>query len=161
MTHTTNQERAEVRKAIESALADVHIEDGTIYWFERIVEEVTTAVMSTRRAPVVPQGWVLVPEEASSDMVNAGEDAFCGTYDYAMIPDVYAAMLSAAPQPPEAAPVQMPEPAAYLHECWKKPSLRTLEFSKVDIQLAAKGYKSIPLYTEHQVRQLLAQHSIK
>lgn len=55
-----------------------------------------------------------------------------------------------------AAPVQMPEPAAYLHECGKKPSLRTLEFSKVDIQLAAKGYKSIPLYTEHQVRQLLA-----
>lgn len=61
----------------------------------------------------------------------------------------------------EADQVQMPEPVAYLHECGKKPSLRTLEFSKVAIQLSAKGYKSMPLYTEHQVRQLLAERGIK
>lgn len=61
----------------------------------------------------------------------------------------------------EAAPVQMPEPVAYLHECGKKPSLRTLEFSKVAIQLAAKGYKSIPLYTEHQVQELLEKYGIR
>lgn len=80
--------------------------------------------------------------------------------------------LAAAPQPPEAdhipdagnmveAPVQLPEPVAYLHECGKKPSLRTLEFSKVAIQLYAKGYKSLPLYTDQQVRTILAQHGIK
>lgn len=60
-----------------------------------------------------------------------------------------------------AAPVQMPEPVADLHECGKKPSLRTLEFSKVAIQLSAKGYKSLPLYTEQQVRDLLAAHGIE
>lgn len=60
-----------------------------------------------------------------------------------------------ANKPPEAALVQMPEPVAYLHECGKKPSLRTLEFSKAAIQLSAKGYKSLPLYTEQQVIDLL------
>ena len=55
-----------------------------------------------------------------------------------------------------AAPVVLPEPVAYLHECGKKPSLRSLEFSKVALQLSAKGYKAIPLYTEQQLRALLA-----
>lgn len=63
-------------------------------------------------------------------------------------------ILSAAPA--AAAPVVLPEPVAYLHECGKKPSLRSLEFSKVALQLSAKGYKAIPLYTEQQLRSLLA-----
>lgn len=95
------------------------------------------------------------------------------TQNARMLCDCYkteAEALAAAPQPTEAdmgipisqtnqqveAPVQLPEPVAYLHECGKKPSLRTLEFSKVAIQLSAKGYKSLPLYTEQQVRQLFA-----
>lgn len=64
------------------------------------------------------------------------------------------------PQPPVAAPLELPEPVAYLHECGKKPSLRTLEFSKVVIKLSAKGYKSLPLYTEQQVMDLLKSHGI-
>lgn len=109
-------------------------------------------------------------DEAGNDMTPGWEDRLSACIDRGN------ELLAAAPQPPDSfqtegglkseirttstAPVQMPEPIAYLHECGKKPSLRTLEFSKVAIQLSSKGYKSHGLYTEQQVRQLLATHGI-
>lgn len=174
MTHHTDAERAELRKAIESALDGVHIEDGTTYWFERIVEEVTTAVMSARRAPAapVPQGLKLVPEKSTEAMARAfrADDApgyfFMTTLRCADFAERYAAMLAAAPQTPEAAPVQLPEPVAWMLWCqtlggdagWK------LSWSQsgagVCNRLAGKEFEHA-LYTEQQVRQLLAAHGIK
>ncbi|MFP2785929.1 hypothetical protein [Enterobacter ludwigii] len=42
-------------------------------------------------SPVIPDGWVLVPEEPTHEMLEAGDEQF-GTYD------VYRRMITAAPQ---------------------------------------------------------------
>ena len=42
-------------------------------------------------SPVIPDGWVLVPEEPTHEMLEAGDEQF-GTYD------VYRRMIAAAPQ---------------------------------------------------------------
>ncbi|HFN7592025.1 TPA: hypothetical protein ACHGYI_003489 [Escherichia coli] len=42
-------------------------------------------------SPVIPDGWVLVPEEPTHEMLEAGDEQF-GTYD------VYLRMIAAAPQ---------------------------------------------------------------
>ena len=89
--------------------------------------------------------------------------------------------IAAAPQPPAcnqsmqhelatySAPVQLPEPTAYLYH--DAPTLEDYianERAGIPINSACIGVKRIPhcrnetpLYTEHQVRQLLAQHGIK
>lgn len=46
----------------------------------------------------IPPGYVLVPVEPTSRMINAGEDAFMGRYDLSLLPDVYEAILAAAPK---------------------------------------------------------------
>lgn len=50
-------------------------------------------------APAVPQGWVLVPVEPDVQMRTAGAKA-SDLHAYSPV-GVYAAMLAAAPQPPE------------------------------------------------------------
>ncbi|MBT1136224.1 hypothetical protein, partial [Pseudomonas sp. PAH14] len=42
-------------------------------------------------SPVIPDGWVLVPEEPTHEMLEAGDEQF-GTYD------VYRRMVAASPQ---------------------------------------------------------------
>ncbi|MBU5666256.1 hypothetical protein KQJ14_12715 [Enterobacteriaceae bacterium S32_ASV_15] len=42
-------------------------------------------------SPVIPEGWVLVPEEPTHEMLEAGDEQF-GTYD------VYRRMIAASPQ---------------------------------------------------------------
>ena len=42
-------------------------------------------------SPVIPDGWVLVPEEPNHEMLEAGDEQF-GTYD------VYRRMIAASPQ---------------------------------------------------------------
>ncbi|WP_244996101.1 hypothetical protein [Enterobacter kobei] len=46
--------------------------------------------MKTGNSPVIPDGWVLVPEEPTHEMLEAGDEQF-GTYD------VYRRMISASP----------------------------------------------------------------
>jgi hypothetical protein len=53
---------------------------------------------AARRAPVVPQGWKLVPVEPTREMKRAGMSE---RHDD-LSRSVYQAMLAAAPQPPEA-----------------------------------------------------------
>ncbi|MBT1858642.1 hypothetical protein KKZ60_16055 [Enterobacter hormaechei subsp. xiangfangensis] len=43
------------------------------------------------KSPVIPDGWVLVPEEPTHEMLEAGDEQF-GTYD------VYRRMVAASPQ---------------------------------------------------------------
>ncbi|HGZ0358301.1 TPA: hypothetical protein ACSEI8_000175 [Enterobacter hormaechei] len=43
------------------------------------------------KSPVIPDGWVLVPEEPTHEMLEAGDEQF-GTYD------VYRRMIAASPQ---------------------------------------------------------------
>lgn len=47
--------------------------------------------MKTGNSPVIPDGWVMVPEEPTHEMLEAGDEQF-GTYD------VYRRMIAASPQ---------------------------------------------------------------
>lgn len=117
---------------------------------------------AARRAQVVPQGWKLVPvellERATESLGSFVSDHGWGQADMDTFDDLSA--LAAAPQQPEnqttfqtevgAAPVQMPDPAANAEGgmiVWN----RSLGIPPIEAKL----------YTEHQVRQLLAQHGVK
>ncbi|MDH1814937.1 Lar family restriction alleviation protein [Comamonas aquatica] len=126
-----------------------------------------------RRAPAapVPQGWKLVPVESTEAMARAfrADDApgyFCmTTLRCADFSERYAAMLAAAPQPPEAAPVQLPEPSAWMLGCqtmggdvgWKLSWYKS--GAGVCHRLSGEEFEH-PLYTGQQVRELLAAHGI-
>ena len=74
------------------------------------------AQQASRRAQVVPQGWRLVPEWPTVEMSVAGDDVYRKDGpDVFSSNTIYTRMLAAAPQPPEAAPVQLPEPVAFVH----------------------------------------------
>jgi len=52
-------------------------------------------------APIIPEGWKLVPIEPTHEMLDAGEDTFVFTYTGTPVStpiDVYRAMLAAAPE---------------------------------------------------------------
>ncbi len=73
--------------------------------------------------------------------------------------DALGGLLAAAPRPPEAAPVVLPKPVGWFHrhpvEC------RNGEVYNYQIASADKkdGWEEFPLYTEQQVRALLAKVS--
>ena len=118
---------------------------------------------AARRAPAapVPQGWRLVPVEPTKEMIQRA----CDDHGYPggsrwVYRDGYRSMLATAPQPPEAAPVELPEPAAWMLGCqtmggdvgWK------LSWSQsgagVCHRISGKEHE-MPLYTEQQVIDLL------
>lgn len=145
MTQSTEQERA----LFEAVASD----DGK--WPQAIERDgkgnyllLTTANgwmwwQAARRAPVVPQRCDLCKNNGGYFYGRTGYEPCC--------------VGSLAPQPPDAAPVQMPEPVA------------KIEGGSLKWHIPDTGY-SLPvrylqgtqmLYTEHQVRQLLAAHSIQ
>lgn len=98
---------------------------------------------AARRAQVVPQRCDLCKNNGGYFYGRTGYEPCC--------------VGSLAPQPPDAAPVQMPEPVA------------KIEGGSLKWHIPDAGY-NLPvrylqgtqmLYTEHQVRQLLAAHSIQ
>lgn len=120
----------------------------------------------------VPQGWKLVPVEPTEEMLRSMAGQFFGT-----MPEAKAAFdeaLAAAPQPPEAdhipdagkmvaVPVQMPEPVAaesrfttFAGNRWRWCTVEHARAFGAD-----KGYEVRYLYTEQQVRDLLAAHGIE
>lgn len=151
MTHHTDAERA----AYERELIDNHyyvpsdffFKDGFYGGDDDYIQFGWDLWQAARRAPAapVPQGWKLVPVESTEAMARAfrADDApgyFCmTTLRCADFSERYAAMLAAAPQPPEAAPVQLPE---------------------YGIDTANHAGIRVRGYTEQQVRQLLAAHGI-
>lgn len=52
----------------------------------------------------IPEGWKLVPEIVTLEMVKAGQKAYEPNYEYGLVDDdmilVYKAMIAAAPAPP-------------------------------------------------------------
>lgn len=129
-----------------------------------------SAWKAARRAPEAPvhQGLKLVPVVPTSEMLGAAdrEHAARGLVSIALIS--YQAMLAAAPQPPEAkasvsngtfaAHVQMPEPAA-----WRDPKNFLPSQGCTYEKSTAKKWAHIyteALYTEQQVREMLAAHGI-
>ena len=157
MTQSTEQERAEFEKWWSSP----HI------WGRGHKEAQWASWQAARRAPAapVPQGWKLVPVEPTEEMLRSMAGQFFGT-----MPEAKAAFdeaLAAAPQPPEAtvkdsltveaAPVQMPEAQAEVEVRSMKTYL-DLSIHEWSDTLPDGCYK---IYTEHQVRQLLAAQGIQ
>ena len=140
---------------------------GFVYWWQDA-------------AGPVPQGWKLVPEKGTEAMARAfrADDApgyFCmTTLRCADFAERYAAMLAAAPQPPEAdhipdagkmvaAPAQLPEPPFWYCESKTPDAIWPIGRTTKKRESAFKdGYfNQQALYTEQQVRELLAAHGIK
>ena len=181
MTHTTDQERAEFEKWWSSPhiWGRGHKEAQWASW---------QAARRAPAAPV-PQGWKLVPSESTEEMARAfrADDAphyFVMTTmrcnDFA---ERYRAAISAAPQPPDAfqtegglkseirttstAPVQMPEPAGCVvyangesHHWDANRECAELFASSERSRGAPYAFTFENLYTEQQVRQLLADNGI-
>ena len=185
MTHHTDAERAEFEATFAKLYDDWVFDAMSNSAAKRAAFLVWQAA---RRAPAAPvlQGWKLVPEESTEAMARAfrADDA---PYYFAMttircndFAARYRAALAAAPQPPEAAqsisaefdgikkegaPVELPEPSAWMLGCqtmggdvgW------ILSWSKsgagVCHRLSGEEFEH-PLYTEQQVRDLMAAHGI-
>jgi hypothetical protein len=134
---------------------------------------------AARRAPAVP-----VPQETC---VICGSDepytGTCGSNDpralckkpaphppeAAQLDDTNVVDMAQAVDSTEAAPVQLPEPVAYLyHDAPTLDDYIANERAGIPINSACIGVKRMPhcrnetpLYTEQQVRQLLAAHGIE
>jgi hypothetical protein len=130
MTHDIDEDRAEF---------DAWWEEHGLGGYESQFE----AWQAARRAPAapVPQGWKPVPVEPTKEMVQRA----CDDHGYPggsrwVYRAGYRSMLAAAPQPPEAAPVELPE---------------------YGIDTANHAGIRVRGYTEQQVRELLAAQGIK
>lgn len=167
MTHMTDQERAEFeawwREEMNVEVMDLARTAYPMTPPEKQMykchetERAWLTWQAARRAQVVPQGWKLVPVEPTKEWVSALVER--GVHIGTFIRDI----LAAAPQPPEetvkesltveAAPVQLPEPFALAFRFETEESGPT-ETSFYPSDRIGMGWTS--LYTEHQVRQLLA-----
>lgn len=185
MTHHTDAERAafeawriaEIRKDIPKAdVTDGHIRHVFMRWSEnqnrylaRDAQIGWDAWQAARRAPAapVPQGWKLVPVELL-ERIQESLGSFVSDQGWSQsdmdTADALDGLLAAAPQPPEAAPVQLPEPDSY---CFQHEETGLTEY--VDAQQVEWGFeKNNPrwkrvgaAYSEQKVRLLLAAHGIK
>lgn len=153
MTHHTDAQRAafeawargygtwEVRRDDDVAL-------GTTGYTDITLTVAWHAVQAARRAPAAP-----VPQIAEvQDSLVAISAAIADQDDSAaqsMLRGLLS-MLAAAPQPPEAAPVQLPEPAGWIDDG-----------GMVFWNDGRKPNDGEIIYTEQQVRELLANHGIQ
>lgn len=134
------------------------IECHSIGCAARVIKETAEDAVEAwnRRAPVVkvPQGCKPVPVELL-ERIQESLGLFVSDQGWSQsdmdTADALDGLLAAAPQPPEAAPVQLPEPAATVLSKLGT----TCMFPSAEIS------KGTNLYTEHQVRQLLAANCIK
>ncbi|HAJ3968277.1 TPA: hypothetical protein HLT88_05715 [Escherichia coli] len=85
-------------RELVNEIRDIAVEyHGTQQLRERIARTVSAAMLQSfgnseqLNSPVIPDGWVLVPEEPTHEMLEAGDEQF-GTYD------VYRRMIAASPQ---------------------------------------------------------------
>ena len=161
----TDAERAEfdlMRFAFESKGSDIYkawlieVRDGDSYRPWDVVNDWInwqTAWQAARRAPAapVPQGWRdLVKEARDNCMASIAEDGIShGRREYRKeLLSRLDAMLSAAPQPPVAAPVELPEPAGWIDDG-----------GMVFWHDGRKPNDGEIIYTEQQVRDLLVDQA--
>ncbi|WP_368921346.1 Lar family restriction alleviation protein [Comamonas aquatica] len=116
-----------------------------------------------RRAPAAP-----VPQ-VTPEMIEAAEEAYMPFGDMGL---AIQCALSAAPKPPEAAPVEFPEPVAYrlrntafrseVYEYFRTKYLAECRQKQFNASVDDGGLHELtPIYTEQQVRALLAAHGIQ
>lgn len=157
MTHNTDADRAEFLKWLRIKPCGAAHDLAWSAW--KAARQATAAT--------VPQGLKLVPLVPTSEMLGAAdrEHAARGLVSIALIS--YQAMLAAAPQPPEAAPVELPEPVAYrlrntafrseVYEYFRTKYLAECRQKQFNASVDDGGLHELtPIYTEQQVRDLLA-----
>ena len=93
----------------ETAMRSVHA-NKSVAW-QRLSDRLESLAAAPEAAPLVPQGWKLVPIEPTERMINEGSCAqtLKGGHQYigeCAAKTAWSFMLAAAPQPPEAAPSQ-------------------------------------------------------
>lgn len=164
LTHTTDQERAEFEKWIRSQpewlngapWLDV-CTDGTYRYAATQFQ--FRLWQAARRAQVVPDELRNAAQRAHDWMERQAKAQSKGghaTFDLMMLReerDALAEALAAAPQPPEAAPVQMPEPISKaLEDCRS----RAIDYATCPSPYNNTRMETAFQHLEHQVRQLLA-----
>lgn len=163
MTHTKETERAEFEDWAKTVGLNLALAGHGLYaHVEAQAAWMAWTQQAARRAQVVPQGWKLVPDKPTADMLIAlmQWDSETGL---TILPQ-YKAMLAVVPQPPESlpaiqaeavavVPVRLPDPDAYLYVNGAHRGV-SLEYSgAMDLQ---EGTERHSLYTEQVVRKLLA-----
>ena len=141
----------------EAAMRSVHA-NKAVAW-----QRLSDRLESLAAAPLVPQGWKLVPIEPTEKMINEGSCAQTIKDGHQYIGEcaaktAWSFMLAAAPQPPAAAPVQMPEPFTTLvrkkswpTNCYEaSPRYNHRDYGRLWAD------ERVNVYTEQQVRDLLA-----
>lgn len=158
MTHAADQERAEFEKAWRERpiyMGGVHQKEVAYIWWTQ----------AARRAPAapVPQGWVDQLEQVLCDLQ-------VGPYpSIALAVKRIEGLLAAAPQPPEAAPVQLPEPCGIFNygKDDRKPTYHHGDTDKewlnkvLDDGVTGGPHRSEYAYTEQQVIDLLKSVGVK
>ena len=171
MTHHTDAERAQALAEKHGATSYRNRADtqNPAYGFTpiQLAALIADVEQAARRTQVVPHGW----REALTELVAAMRkyemdvDGIAPAQHRAMMRRAEL-LLAAAPQPPEAAPVQLPEPSAWMLGCqtmggdvgWKLSWYKS--GAGVCHRLSGEEFEH-PLYTEQQVRDLLAAHGIQ
>ncbi|MDH0900890.1 hypothetical protein N5C12_16250 [Comamonas aquatica] len=185
MTHHTDAERAEfeawrvaeIRKDLPKAdVTDGHIRHVFMRWsatqkryLARDAQIGWEAWKAARRAPAapVPQGWKPVPVELL-ERIQESLGSFVSDQGWSQsdmdTADALDGLLAAAPRPPVAAPVELPEPAAFALEWTFNGEERGMRLyddeTHCRFDAESDGGVCHPLYTEQQVRDLLAAHGI-
>lgn len=164
MTHHTDADRAEfehwARNDFYACLASV----GDTWNSERgmysdaahhMAFHAWQAARRAQAAPVPQPFGYVVTTPAGVDLFYRHHASFT-IYNDHRAETVYtlAAVLAAAPRSPQAAPVELPEPAYFLRTINGSEGTRIWFDTKPDVG-------ATPVYTEQQVRQLLANHGIQ
>lgn len=182
MTASTDQDRADFEALMRSSQSykpELLNHLGDRYEFDTMEAAwhgFQLGKQTARRASVGPHGWKLAPVTPTEAMYDAGLRII---ENRAQLMNVWVDMLAAAPQPPEAAqlddtnvadmaqavdskeaaPVQLPEPAA-----WRYTDARghyRYRGARPGFAVEYPLLKPEALYTEQQVRELIAAHGIK
>lgn len=159
MTHHTDAEQ--LHQLLELVLTELDRKAIPIAYMQEIDRKGKAFIeQAARRAPSMPDQSII--EAVDGWFARNTALGGCSDKDVAEL----AAIFAAAPQPPEAAPVELPEPSAWMLGCqtmggdvgWK------LSWSKsgagVCHRLSGEEFEH-PLYTEQQVRELLAANGIQ
>lgn len=138
----------------------------------KVLEPCVRNEQAARRAPAVPVpqsepvAYLWQHGETGRTRVVMPDTVITADANWIVVGPLY---LAAAPQPPEAtvkdclqvaAPVQMPEPEAWRYTTTQRRSY-AYRGKRKDFDKEHPLLKPEPLYTEHQVRELLADHGVK
>lgn len=153
MKHHTDAERADFEAWARSRYPSIDLtRDGGGY-SKALAKDYWSLWQAARRAPTVPVPLRKPTIDQVADAVGYHDSAWDCVDPSELIDAIL--MLAAAPKPPEAAPVQLPEPVAKIFF-----DRKCCEVSELPAWENLRPYGTHELVSVHQVRELLADHGI-